>query len=290
MYPEIKYKAVDYARYQWFNNKVKRGFGARFLDRGFEAFVGRSSIGTAPRDPTYLDHKLEAEEFRYPFLAYGVNWPVNKTPELEAMTFSSQAVDPQSPAKPLVYVADIELGVSNDNYGHSDIPGAELYQINKRYVLKLAEHVAPTPVWIYTGKWYWNNPKLLPHIDGYELQFPVWPASYPWGNNRVDFLNPWDVLPDVKPAIPEPWASASNWEELIAAWQWTSSGYGIKYGICESDKIDQDLIFHDLGSVEPPPNSNDDIVQLNARMMVVESDVLVLEQTHERMREALDDH
>lgn len=269
MYPHVEHFAADYSRFQWYQNRVRRGFGPRYVNRGFSAAFARCLVGYAPPDPTYLAHKLEFESQNIPFAPYGVNWPAQRKPELEAMTFSQQARPPEAPKDPVAFVADLELGARDHSAGHHLLSGKELYEINKRYVLKLAEYVEPIPVFIYTGKWYWNDDKLLPHIDGYELEFPLWAAMYPFvDSNRkqypIDTINPYTLDPDLDDwlldsLLPEPWKSDSEREKKLAGWQWTSFGRGKQYDIADSDRLDQNVVYIKLGGDEPPPDPMDQV-------------------------------
>ena len=146
--------------------------------RDFTVIIGRCSIGYAPRDPRYLENKIKTEKLGIPWLSYSVNWPINGQPAREAIATASLLTDVKSPLMPIKVIADIELGVLKHWAMHHKIPGQELYEINKEYILTLAEQVSPIEVIIYTGRWYWNHPKLLQWIDGYEKGFRLWLAQY----------------------------------------------------------------------------------------------------------------
>lgn len=295
MYPHIEHFAADYSRFQWYNSIVRRGFGSKMVARGFNAFYARCTIGYAPSDPTYLAHKQEWEAQKLPFAPYGVNWPVNRQPELEAMTFANQMRPPEAQKDPAIVVADLELGARPDHYGHFAIPGKELYEINKRYVLKLAEYVAPLEVVIYTGKWYWNDEKLLEYIDGWELDFKIIAAMYSFTDSNgkqypIDTINPYTLDPDLDDwlldsLLPEPWVSASDREKLLAGWQWTSFGRGKQYDIADSDRIDQNVIYISLGGDTPPPDPDQ---QMREGLETIRRDSVRIQQKTMELQTLLD--
>ena len=242
MYPDVEHLALDISRHQGeFNPAYARG-------RGFDVIIGRCNIGYALRDPRYIENKIKTENLGMPWLAYSVNWPINGQPAREALTAASLITSSESPLPPAKVIADIELGVFGDDSPHLALPGDELYDINKEYVLTLAKAVSPIELLIYSSRGYWNDPKLNPHIDGYERAFRLWVAYYPWQNQPGTAINPYDTLPQISPQIPDPWVRSR-----LFAWQWTSKGLGRRYQISDSLNVDQNVIYSEILTAAPPP-------------------------------------
>ncbi len=242
-YPTPEHLALDVSKHQ---GQLNAGYAA---GRGFTVIIGRCSIGYAPRDPRYLENKIKTEKLGMPWLSYSVNWPINGQPAREAIATASLLTDTTSPLMPVKVVADIELGVYGTTSIHLQVPGDELYAMNKEYILTLAKQVAPIEVIIYTGKGYWNDPKIKRYIDGYEAAFRLWLAQYIPANNVKDHVSPYDIKSAWNLTIPTPWTV-----DHLFAWQWTSKGQGRKFGISDSISIDQNVIYDKLPDSTPPPD------------------------------------
>ncbi|KKN02543.1 hypothetical protein LCGC14_1116730 [marine sediment metagenome] len=254
-YPHPQHLALDVSKHQGvFNPRAA-------LMRDFTVIIGRCSIGYAPRDPRYLENKIKTEKFGMPWLSYSVNWPINRQPAREAIATASLLTDTASPLMPIKVIADIELGVLEHRAGHHTIPGQELYEINKEYILTLQKQVAPIEVIIYTGNWYWNNVKLNAHIDGYEKGFRLWHAAYLDVALVGDQVDPYAIRPTYNLTIPHPWQV-----EDLFAWQWTSKGQGRKFGISDSISIDQNVIYDKLPDSTPPPDGDIDHSEIVSRL------------------------
>ncbi len=246
-YPHPEHLALDVSKHQGVFNPTEA------LARDFTVIIGRCSIGYAPRDPRYLENKIKTEKLGMPWCSYSVNWPINGQPAREAIATASLLTDTTSPLMPVKVVADIELGVYGTTSVHLQVPGDELYAMNKEYILTLAKQVAPIEVIIYTGKWYWNSPKLKPHIDGYEAEFRLWLAAYIPVSKVKDHVDPYEIEPFYDLKIPTPWTV-----DHLFAWQWTSKGYGRQFGISDSISIDQNVIYDSLPDSTPPPDGPPD--------------------------------
>ena len=254
-YPTPEHLALDISKHQ---GKFSPWLA---FDRDFTAIIGRCSIGYAQRDPRYLENKIKVEALGIPWLSYSVNWPINRQPAREAIATASLLTDMTSPLMPIKVVADIELGVLEHKAGHHTIPGQELYEINKEYILTLKKQVSPIEVIIYTGAWYWNNVKFNAHIDGYEKGFRLWLAAYLNPDVVKDHVSPYDIRPTYDVTIPMPWTT-----EDLFAWQWTSKGQGRKFGISDSISIDQNVIYDSLPDSTPPPNGDTDHSEIVSRL------------------------
>ncbi len=254
-YPTPQHLALDISKHQG-------KFSASSANlRDFTVIIGRCSIGYAGRDIRYLENKIKTERLGMPWLSYSVNWPVNLQPAREAIATASLLTDATSPLMPTKVIADIELGAREHSAGHHTIPGDELYDINKEYVLTLAEQVAPIEVIIYTGTWYWNDLKLKQYIDGYESAFRLWLAAYLDPEMVWDHVNPYDIYSTYDLRIPTPWTV-----DNLFAWQWTSKGQGRKFGISDSISIDQNVIYDKLPDSTPPPDGDIDHSEIVNRL------------------------
>ena len=254
-YPTPEHLALDVSKHQGLFSP------GHAKDRRFTAIIGRCSIGYAPRDPRYLENKIKTEKLGMPWCSYSVNWPINRQPAREAIATASLLTDTTSPLMPTKVIADIELGVLQHKAGHHTIPGQELYEINKEYILTLKKQVSPIEVIIYTGNWYWNDRKFNAHIDGYEKGFRLWLAAYIDVTIVGDHVNPYEIRPAYNLIIPHPWT-----KEHIFAWQWTSKGQGRKFGISDSISIDQNVIYDKLPDSTPPPNGDPDDPEILSRL------------------------
>jgi hypothetical protein len=231
--------------------------GAAIKARGVDGIMSRSTIGTSGvRDIQYENNSRQADENGLLFGAYGVNWPINRNPELEAEVFVEQAYDPRLPKLPDVLAGDFELGARTHKAGHHKISGEELVEQAVRYMRKLRELLPEILLILYTGHWFWNDEKLLPHVGKGEDEFPGWFASYPIDPKQIkylpprysaDVLDPREVNPDLEVKIPIPWTKANT-----MAWQWSSKGRGKVDGYQESTFIDRNVLFAPIGP--PPPN------------------------------------
>jgi hypothetical protein len=226
---------------------------ARIKARGVDGIIARSTIGSSGvRDIQYENSNRRADDEGMGFAAYGVNWPANRNPENEASVFVEQSFDPSLPLKPKFLVGDFELGTREHWAGHHLISGAELVDQAIRYMTKLEELVPDTPLFVYTGAWYWNHSKLLPHIDRGEDRWPLIVASYPLDPRQLpglppryspDVLDPQEININIRPVKCDPWQSASGH-------QWTSKGRGKVDGYQTSTFMDRCVLFVEI--VSPP--------------------------------------
>ncbi len=259
-YPTPQQFALDISKHQ---GKFSPGHA---LDRGFRVIIGRCSIGYAGRDIRYLENKRKVEAFGMPWCSYSVNWPINLQPAREAIATASLLTDSTSPLMPTKVIADIELGVLEHAAGHHKIPGDELYDINREYIQTLEKQVSPIEVIIYTGKWYWNHPKLSPHITGYEAKYRLWLAAYVDSARIGDHVNPYNIQRIWGLKMPTPWTA-----DHLFAWQWTSKGQGRKFGISDSISIDQNVIYDKLPDAPPPPDQPHDHRNIEDRLSETET-------------------
>lgn len=246
---------IDSSRH---NGKIS---GARLAARGIKGIIARCVLGIALRDIQYLNSKLEAERNGLGFVAYGVNFPINRNPKYEAQHFAANVTDPTSPELPLAVVGDFELGTRYHKSGHHLISGEELVEQAIIYCETIETELGLV-VLFYTAKWHWNDPKLLPFIDAGEKRFPLLAANYPHDRRQYSYLPPRytaDVLSpyeigSVDPLKVEPWDMRPVPEGGdLAGWQWTSKIGGEKGGYAESRFLDRDELYVSLDNPAPPP-------------------------------------
>jgi hypothetical protein len=204
--------------------------------RGFTGIVARCTIGVAPPDSEYARTRDACFQHGMKFGAYGVLWPWNRNPRLEAKHFVA-ALN----CKPHFVVGDFELGLYD-----SKLSGRTLVDQALEWMGTVADLLPTVPLLFYTAAWYWNSPKLKPFVNRGERRWRVLPASYPYDPRQIPGLPPRyskDVLVPsaigpAKPVIPFPWSV-----ELLAGWQWTSKGRGVVDGYQASRFMDRDIIY-----------------------------------------------
>lgn len=220
---------------------------------GVVGIYSRCTIGVAPVDEQYFATKEQCESEGVQHAAYGVLWPQNRNPELDAQHFVENLTSGASPKMPVAAVGDFELG-TNPNHGSYAISGEELVEQAIRWCRKV-ESLVSIPVLFYTAKWYWNNPKLLPFTNRGENSFPGIFANYPYDPRQIKYLPPRYVskydpaeIGSATVLVAYPWTQTGT----VGGWQWTSKLPGAKDGMCESTFLDGDLMYVRFVDGTPP--------------------------------------
>lgn len=205
--------------------------------RGFVGIIARCTIGVAPVDEQYYRTQEICAGEGMKFAAYGVNWPANRNPRLEARYF----VDHLGSPMPEFVVGDFEVGLKDKT-----LSGANLVDQAIKW-MDMVGSLVTVPSLFYTAMWYWNSKKLGPFTNRGELRWKVLPAHYPYDPRQIpgfapryskDVLSPYEIG-SVKPLIPYPWNKAAK----AAGWQWTSKGRGAVDGYQESRFMDRIILF-----------------------------------------------
>jgi len=201
---EMRARLVDVSRYQGVIN------GKALKDAGFCGIISRCTIGNIYYDPYYENNRKEARNNELIFGAYHVLWPINRDPRGEARWFTSHCGDID------FSVLDDELGVRQHSEGHHTVSGEEILSMSHLWLRETDAIMLMRP-WLYTGSWFWNDPKL-PTPAGWEKDYFLWEAEYlnvPSGQDH------WH--PDQSPEITGPQVLGDGWDDW-KMWQWTSKG------------------------------------------------------------------
>jgi len=267
-YPDIVGQFADLSRHNGVVN-----FEALAL-QGYDGVASRCVIGLASTDATYAYNFEQSIDKGLKFIAYGVNWPVNRQPAGEARWFVDHLRVPRLGNRlPDAISGDLELGCTPDDYGHYKITGQELYNINMKYLETLGI-LSPVEVLLYSGPWYWNNPKLVQYITGREKRFGFWSAEYPFDDRArklglkplIKEMSPWDLKADWHMTVAKPWDP-----EDIVGLQWTSHGDPLG-ATPQAKRIDKNVAFRLVVEQHPGirvpyldlPEASQDLVILEA--------------------------